>query len=233
MKIIARIHTPFPDKFGIPRQSGLVQGCRSTIVFEEAYRAEEALRGIEAYSHLWLIFLFDRVMDKEWTPTVRPPRLGGNQRMGVFATRSPFRPNPIGLSSVKLLGVRKTEHDGMVLDVDGADLADGTPILDIKPYLAYVDAHPDARDGFAAEVMGRKLDVDFPNELICRIPEEHRQAVAEILAQDIRPGYHHDESRVYGFTYDQWNIHFQVQGNCVHVLSVEKEQHDRGNRENL
>ena len=229
LQVIARIHTPFQDKFGIPRQSGLVQGCQSTIIFEEPYRVEEALRGIEQYSHLWLLFIFDRNHQTGWSPTVRPPRLGGNQRMGVFATRSPFRPNPIGLSSVRLLKVRRTAEDGLVLDVDGADLADGTPIVDIKPYLAYVDAHADARDGFAGEVREKALEVDFPEALLQLIPENQRQAVLGILAQDIRPGYHHDADRVYGFTYDHRNIRFTVQDACVHVLSVEEEKQSGSN----
>jgi len=208
MKIIAHIRTDFPTKFGIPRQSGLAD-FEATIVFEPEYRKEEALRGIEGYSHLWLIWKFSEAERDTWSPTVRPPRLGGNKRMGVFATRSPFRPNPIGLSSVKLLGIEKTD-EGSVLLVSGADLMDGTPIYDIKPYLAFTDSHPDANGGFADAKKAYALQVYFPEDLLAKIPESKRDALLELLSEDPRPQYIDDPDRIFGFPFSEFEIRFTV-----------------------
>ena len=224
LQVIARIHTPFQDKFGIPRQSGLVQGCQSTIVFEEPYRVEEALRGIEQYSHLWLLFIFDRNHQTGWSPTVRPPRLCGNRRMGVFATRSPFRPNALGLSSVALERIEWESPQGPLLHVRGADLMDGTPVFDIKPYLPFTDSHPDAAAGFAGCCAGYGLEVTVPAELEQRIPEPHRSVVRELLAQDPRPSYHQDADRVYGFVYEGMEIRFRVEGDRAVVVAVDKNE---------
>ena len=211
MEIIARIHTDFPEKFGIPRQSGLVDGLTGRIVFEEKYRNPDALRGIEGFSHLWLIWQFSRAIREEWSPTVKPPRLGGNQRMGVFATRSPFRPNPIGLSCVRLQRVELHTAEGPVLWVAGIDLLDGTPIYDVKPYLPYADCHPEATGGFAQEVMGHRLEVAFPEELLALVPPEKREALREVLAQDPRPGYQHNEpDRRYGVAFAGLDVLFTV-----------------------
>ena len=215
MKAIARIRTPFPEKFGVPRQSGRVD-VPARIVFEPAYRNGDALRGIEGFSHLWLIWQFDRAERETWSPTVRPPRLGGNQRMGVFATRSPFRPNPIGLSCVKLLGV----EDG-VLCVSGADLVDGTPILDIKPYLPYCDSHPDAVGGWTDGLESVSLQVVFPADLFQLLPEACREGIMGVLQSDPRPRYQDDPDRVYGLTYAGVNVKFRVDGNRLFVLSIE------------
>lgn len=220
MKIIARIETDFPTKFGIPRQSGLTDS-EALIVFEEEYRVEDAFRGIEGYSHLWLIWEFSEAKDKEWSPTVRPPRLGGNKRMGVFATRSPFRPNPIGLSSVKLLAVEKTTR-GTVLRVSGADLMDGTPIYDIKPYLPFTDCHNDAKGGFADERKGYSLDVVCEEKLLGIVPENKRQVLIDLLSQDPRPQYIKDENRIFGFPYSGFEIKFQVEKEILTVISIEK-----------
>ncbi len=220
MKIIARIETDFPTKFGIPRQSGLTDS-EALIVFEEEYRVEDALRGIEGYSHLWLIWEFSEAKDKEWSPTVRPPRLGGNKRMGVFATRSPFRPNPIGLSSVKLLAVEKTTR-GTVLRVSGADLMDGTPIYDIKPYLPFTDCHIDAKGGFADERKGYSLDVVCEEKFLGIVPENKRQVLIDLLSQDPRPQYIKDENRIFGFPYSGFEIKFQVEKEILTVISIEK-----------
>ena len=219
LEYIARIHTDFPTKFGIPRQSGLVS-TKGTIVFEPEYRKEEALKGLEEYSHLWLIWEFSQAVRKEWSPTVRPPRLGGNVRMGVFATRSPFRPNPIGLSSVRLESVEFSEKYGPVLHVSGADLMDGTPIYDIKPYLAYVDSHPEAAGGFTDQIQDHKLKVEFPEELLKKIPVEKREALLAVLANDPRPGYQKDPERKYGMSFGSWDIHFKVDGEQLQVLEV-------------
>lgn len=220
LKVIARIRTDFPEKFGIPRQSGLAE-TKAQIVFEEEYRNPDALRGIEDFTHLWLLWEFSEAKRDDWSPTVRPPRLGGNKRVGVFATRSPFRPNPIGLSSVRLERVERTAGNGTVLHVIGADLMDGTPIYDIKPYLPYVDSHPDAADGFAGDVKEYALEVEIAEELLGKVPEEKRAALLEILAQDPRPSYQNDEERVYGMAYAGAEVKFQVkEGTCV-VLSVE------------
>ncbi len=219
MRVIARIRTDFAEKFGIPRQSGLVPSLRGEIVFEPPYRNADALRGIEGFSHLWLIWQFSAAVREDWSPTVRPPRLGGNERMGVFATRSPFRPNPIGLSCVQLLAVRHDAALGAVLEVGGADLMDGTPIYDIKPYLPYADIRPDAVGGFAP-TEHRTLAVDFPPELLSRVPEENREALLGILAQDPRPSYQND-ARTYGVRFAAQNIRFTVQNDTVTVTAVE------------
>ena len=221
MKMIARIHTDLPTKFGLPRQSGLVEELEGLIVFEPAYRDPEALRGIEGFSHLWLIWEFSEAKRTTWSPTVRPPRLGGNKRMGVFATRSPFRPNPIGLSCVRLLGVEKTPDNGTVLRVGGADLMDGTPIFDIKPYLTLADCKPDATGGFAAEKAGYSLKVDFPAELLAKVPADKQAALKALLAQDPRPAYQHDPSRIYGFGFAGLEVRFRVDGDTLHVTEIE------------
>ena len=221
MHIIARIHSDFPTKFGIPRQSGLVEELKAKVVFEPEYRNPDALRGLEEFSHLWLIWQFSEAVRENWSPTVRPPRLGGNTRMGVFATRSPFRPNPIGLSCVRLVGIEKDPELGHVLVVSGADLMDGTPILDIKPYLPYADAHPEALGGFTGNVGGRVLEVDFPQNLLDKVPEDKRGALIGVLSRDPRPSYQHDPDRVYGMAFAGLEVHFSVDGDTLHVRSVE------------
>lgn len=221
MKIVARIHTDFPTKFGIPRQSGVVEALRARIVFEPAYRNPDALRGLEGFSHLWLIWQFSQAVREHWSPTVRPPRLGGNTRMGVFATRSPFRPNAIGLSSVKLEGVELHTPEGPVIEVSGADLMDGTPILDIKPYIPYADSHPDAREGFTSKGWERMLEVEFPPELLDRVPEDKREALRGVLANDPRPSYQKDPERVYGLPFGGLEVRFTVSGQVLTVRSVE------------
>ena len=222
MVTIARIHNGFSEKFGIPRQSGLVRGTRSVLVFEPAYRNPDALRGIEGFSHLWLIWSFSKAERDGWSPTVRPPRLGGNTRMGVFATRSPFRPNAIGLSCVELLGVKLHTPQGPVLTVGGADLLDGTPIYDIKPYLPHADCHPEATGGFAAEKAGYALSVSCPPALLARIPEDRRGVILELLAQDPRPSYQSDPQRVYGMTYGGCNVRFTVADGVLTVCGVDE-----------
>ncbi len=217
---IARMHSDFPSKFGIPRQSGLVEELRSTIVFEPEFRCDDALRGIEGFSHLWLIWQFSEAVRTEWSPTVRPPRLGGNVRMGVFATRSPFRPNSLGLSCVKLLGVEQTEQFGTVLHVGGADLMNGTPIVDIKPYIPYSDAHPDALGGFTDTASDFLLQVDFPDTLLRMLPEEKRQAAVGVLSHDPRPSYQRTPERVYGLSFGGFDIRFRVEEKVLTVLSV-------------
>ena len=220
MKVIAHIRSDFPTKFGIPNQSGRIQELKADIIFEPEYRNHEAFRGLEEYTHIWLIWEFSQAVRKEWSPTVRPPRLGGNVRMGVFATRSPFRPNPIGLSSVRLESVEFSEKYGPVLHVSGADLMDGTPIYDIKPYLAYVDSHPEAAGGFTDQIQDHKLKVEFPEELLKKIPEEKREALLAVLANDPRPGYQKDPERKYGMSFGSWDIHFKVDGEQLQVLEV-------------
>ena len=220
MKIIAKIKSEFPTKFGIPRQSGLVEN-EALIVFEKEYRNELALRGIEEFSHLWLIWKFSKTEIDEWKPTVRPPRLGGNKRVGVFATRSPFRPNPIGLSSVKLKGVEKTK-DGLALRVIGADLMDGTPIYDIKPYLAFTDSHSDAMGGFADEKFNDNLKVVVPEKFIGTIPCERLNDLRCILSHDPRPHYIDNEDREFGFYYLDFEIKFKVKDNTLTVTSITK-----------
>ena len=220
MQIIARIRTPFAEKFGVPRQSGLAP-TEGIIVFEPAFRRADAVRGLEGFSHLWLIWVFDRAVRQSWSPTVRPPRLGGNQRMGVFATRSPFRPNPIGLSCVALSGVEPNTPDGPVLHVRGADLVDGTPILDIKPYLPYCDAKPNAKGGFTDGLSAAALSVDCPPALLERLPETDRPGLLVVLANDPRPRYQNDPQRLYGLTYAGHNVTFRVEGDKVTVVGVE------------
>ena len=222
IQVIARMHSDFASKFGIPRQSGLVDSLRSTIVFEPEFRNPDALRGIEDFSHLWIIWQFSEAVRQGWSPTVRPPRLGGNTRMGVFATRSPFRPNNLGLSSVKLLGVEQTEKYGAVLHVGGADLMDGTPIFDIKPYIAYGDAHPDARGGFTDRAGDFLLNVDFPATLLSRLPEEKRDAAIGVLSHDPRPSYQRQPDRIYGLTCAGFDIRVQGQDNVLTVKAVTK-----------
>lgn len=222
MKIIARMHSAFPTKFGIPRQSGLVEELKSTIVFEPEYRNADALRGMEGFSHLWLIWSFSKAVREDWSPTVRPPRLGGNTRMGVFATRSPFRPNAIGLSSVKLDGVELHPTLGPVIHVSGADLLDGTPIFDIKPYLPYTDSHPEALGGFTAGYQGYKLEVDFPPALLEQVPEADREGLVGVLAQDPRPSYQDDPDRVYGMAFGTVDVKFTVKEGKLTVVGVER-----------
>ena len=223
MKVIARIRSDFPEKFGIPRQSGLVPQLRAKIVFEPEFRNADALRGIEGFSHLWLIWQFSAAVRETWSPTVRPPRLGGNERVGVFATRSPFRPNAVGLSCVKLEGVAHEEGSGDVLIVSGADLMDGTPIYDVKPYLPYADAHPEARGGFAPSPK-EMVAVDCPPELLAALPEGQREALLGVLAQDPRPQYQHDPERVYGMSFGGWDVKFRVCGERLEVLSLTENQ---------
>lgn len=218
---IARAHSEFPSKFGIPRQSGLVPSLRTRIVFESEYRNAEALRGIEEFSHLWLIWGFSEVRQEGWSPTVRPPRLGGNRRMGVFATRSPFRPNPIGLSCVELIEVDLNPKNPTLL-VGGADLMDGTPIYDIKPYLLTTDCHPEATKGFTQEHEDYQLEVVIPDEIAKKLKPEKLEKLREVLAQDPRPAYHHDESRVYGFPFDGHEVRFLVTEKKAIVQSIKK-----------
>lgn len=220
MKPIAHIHTDFPAKFGIPRQSGLVSSLSDVIVFTPEFRNPEALRGLEAYSHLWLIWQFSQAVCSGFSPTVRPPRLGGNRRMGVFATRSPFRPNPIGLSSVALEKIELQSPNGPLLYVSGADLMDNTPIYDIKPYLPFTDSHPNAKAGFAEKTQAHALSVVFPEELLLKVPETKRCALTEILRQDPRPSYQSDPHRVYGFCFAGLEIKFTVCGDVLTVRDV-------------
>lgn len=220
IRIIARMHSDFPTKFGIPRQSGLVQELRSTIIFEPEFRNPDTLRGIEGYSHLWLIWQFSEAVRSDWSPTVRPPRLGGNTRMGVFATRSPFRPNSLGLSCVKLLGVEHTEQYGTVLHVGGADLMDGTPIFDIKPYIPYADCQTDAIGGFTESADAYLLEVNFPAELLATVPAEKQEAAIAVLSHDPRPSYQRKPDRVYGLTFAGFDIRFTVQDNTLTVTEV-------------
>jgi tRNA-Thr(GGU) m(6)t(6)A37 methyltransferase TsaA len=222
IQVIARMRSDFPTKFGIPRQSGLVEELRSTIVFEPEFRNADALRGIEGYSHLWLIWQFSEAVRTEWSPTVRPPRLGGNVRMGVFATRSPFRPNSLGLSSVRLLGVEQTETEGTVIHVAGADLMDGTPIFDIKPYIPYGDCHPDATGGFTDTAGEFLLNVNFPEELLQKLPEEKRSAAIGVLSHDPRPSYQRKPDRIYGLNFAGFDIRFTVQDDQLTVVEVTK-----------
>lgn len=221
MQVIATIRTDFPTKFGIPRQSGIVDTLRAKIVFEPAYRNPDALRGLEDFSHVWLIWQFSGNARREtWSPTVRPPRLGGNTRMGVFATRSPFRPNPIGLSSVRIEKIQLHTEEGPVIWVSGADLMDGTPIYDIKPFIPYADNHPDARSGFTNDTSGYTLTVTFPEQLLEQVPVSHREALRGVLAHDPRPSYQHDPERVYGMEFAGMEIRFRVDGEQLIVCSV-------------
>ena len=223
LKIIAKISTDFKEKFGIPRQSGIAKTV-GKIVFEPEYRVREALRGIEGYSHLWLLWEFSEARRDGWSPTVRPPRLGGNKRMGVFATRSPFRPNSIGLSSVRLLSVEDTAETGLVLIVEGADLLDGTPIYDIKPYLPFTDSHPDAIGGFADEVREYGLKVNFSLQLLEKIPDTKREALITVLENDPRPSYKDDGDHEYGMVYSDLDIFFKVEDGTLTVTRVENKK---------
>ena len=220
MKTIARIHTDFPTKFGIPRQSGIIPSLQGRIVFEPEYRIPEAVRGLEDFSHIWLLWEFSEAVRDSWSPTVRPPRLGGNVRKGVFATRSPFRPNPIGLSSVRLEKVDIDPNLGPVLYVSGADLMDGTPIYDIKPYIAYTDSHPEAISGFASTPAEFLLKVEFPEEMLKKVPENQRESLISVLAHDPRPQYQDDPERVYGMAFADLEVKFKVDGMLLNVVEV-------------
>lgn len=220
MQVIARMRSDFPTKFGIPRQSGLVDSLHSTIVFEPEFRNDDALRGIEDFSHLWIIWQFSEAVRQQWSPTVRPPRLGGNTRLGVFATRSPFRPNSIGLSCVRLLRVAHTSDHGTVLHVAGADLMDGTPIFDIKPYIPYADSHPDASGGFTETADDFLLDVDFPTDLLSKIPRDKQESLIGVLSHDPRPSYQRTADRVYGLVFAGFDIRFTVEEKVLHVKDV-------------
>ncbi len=219
MKIIAYIHTDFPEKFGIPRQSGLVPELKGKIIFEPEYRNPEAVKGLEGFNYIWLLWQFQGVEREHWSATVKPPRLGGKKRMGVFATRSPFRPNPVGLSSVRLEQIELTEQ-GPVLHVSGVDLKDKTPIYDIKPYLPYADCHPDATEGFAGEVKEYALQVDFPEELLRKLPQAKRTAIIEVLKQDPRPSVQSEQSKVYGVSFAGYDVRFVVEDTVLKVLEV-------------
>lgn len=222
MKVIARIYSDFPTKFGIPRQSGRIKELTGRIVFEKEFRNDEALRGIEQFSHLWLIWEFSESVQEQWSPTVRPPRLGGNERIGVFASRSPFRPNPIGISCVKLERIEKTEKDGTVLIVSSADLMSGTPIYDIKPYIPYTDCVANAKGGYAEEHSGYKAEVEIPQNLLERLPEDKRTALVEVLKDDPRPAYQQTEERDYGFRFAGFEIKFSAKGNKITVTDIKK-----------
>lgn len=223
VNVIARIRSDFPTKFGIPRQSGLVQQLQATVVFEPEYRNLDALRGLEEFSHIWLIWQFSQAVRDTWSPTVRPPRLGGNRRLGVFACRSPFRPNPIGLSSVRLEGIEQHPELGPVLHVSGADLMDGTPIYDIKPYVPYSDCHTDAVGGFVDRVERLRLRVECPPELLERVPPEKRGALLGVLAEDPRPSYQEDPQRVYGMAFAGLEVRFSVAGEVLTVRELFRE----------
>ena len=220
MQVIAKMKSDFPTKFGIPRQSGLAPELKSTIIFEPEFRNADALRDLEDFSHLWVIWQFSEAVRQDWSPTVRPPRLGGNKRLGVFATRSPFRPNAIGLSSVKILGLEQTAEFGTVIHVSGAELMDGTPILDIKPYIPYCDCHQDATGGFTDTAADFLLDVDFPAELLSKVTESKRQALMEVLSHDPRPSYQKDSDRIYGLNFAGQDIRFQVKDNILTVIEI-------------
>lgn len=222
MKIIARIHSDFPTKFGIPRQSGLIDALKATVVFEPEYRNADALRGLEGFSHIWLIWQFSQAVREDWSPTVRPPRLGGNKRLGVFATRSPFRPNAIGLSSVRLEGMEHTANLGTVLHISGADLMDGTPIFDVKPYLPYGDSHPEATGGFAPTAAKPTLNVHMADDLLALLPPEKQEGLLAVLAHDPRPSYQNDPERVYGFEFGSFHVKFRVEDGDLFVLKLNK-----------
>ena len=222
IQVIARMRSDFATKFGIPRQSGLVEQLRSTIVFEPEYRNPDALRGLEDFSHLWIIWQFSEAVRTGWSPTVRPPRLGGNTRMGVFATRSPFRPNNLGLSSVRILGLEDTREFGTVIHVAGADLMDGTPIFDIKPYIPYADSHPEANGGFTDAAGDFLLKVVFPSHLLEQLPQDKRDAAVAVLSHDPRPSYQEDPERVYGMEFAGVEVKFRVEGERLTVCNVEK-----------
>ena len=222
IQAIAHIRSDFPTKFGIPRQSGLVSDLRAAVVFAPAYRSPEAVRGLEEFSRIWLIWQFSQSLREGWSPTVRPPRLGGNRRLGVFASRSPFRPNALGLSCVELKGVELHRDLGPVLHVAGADLMDGTPIFDIKPYVPYSDAHPEAAGGFTDQVARRRLTVDCPPDLLAMVPEEKRPALLGVLAEDPRPAYQGDPERIYGMGFAGLEVRFTVEGDRLTVRGVER-----------
>lgn len=222
MKIIGYIQTDYITKFGIPRQSGIVKEAVGKIVFEKEYRVPEAFRELEGFSHLWLLWQFSEAVREDWSPTVRPPMLGGNKRVGVFATRSPFRPNNIGLSAVKLERVEFTKEEGPVLWVSGADLMNGTPIYDVKPYLSYADSIPDAKGGFSEQVQREKLTVEASDELIGIVPEEKRTALMAVLADDPRPTYQNEPDRVYGFNFGGYEVKFTVDGCKLFVTDITK-----------
>ena len=222
MTPIAHIHSDFAEKFGVPRQSGLVEELEADIVFEPAYQNPDALRGLEDFSHIWLIWVFDRAIRDTWSPTVRSPRLGGNRRMGVFATRSPFRPNPLGLSSVKLEAIEHRPDVGPVLIVRGADLMDGTPIYDIKPYIPYADCHPDAAAGFTAQTQFHHVEVVCPEEVWAQVPAAERDGLRGVLENDPRPSYQHDPKRVYGMEFAGLEVHFKVDGDTLTVTDISR-----------
>ncbi len=222
LKVIARIETDFSTKFGIPRQSGITKELVGRIVFEEEYRNADAVRGLSAYSHVWLLWGFSENIRDGWSPTVRPPKLGGNTRVGVFATRSPFRPNPVGLSCVELDRVELTKELGPVLYVRGADLMNGTPIYDIKPYLSYTDSHPAAKGGFTDELTVHRLEIEFTDELKAKLPADKLEALNEVLSQDPRPAYHNDPERIYGFEFAGFEVKFRVKGNVLKVENVDE-----------
>ncbi|MBQ8369155.1 MAG: tRNA (N6-threonylcarbamoyladenosine(37)-N6)-methyltransferase TrmO [Clostridia bacterium] len=227
LETIAHIRTDFPDKFGLPRQSGIVPGLSGTIVFEKEYRNPDALRGLEGYSHLWIIWGFSGAFassgeSRKWSPTVRPPRLGGNRRMGVFATRSPNRPNPIGLSCVKLESVEYGTDAGAVIHVSGIDMMDGTPIYDIKPYLPHADCQPDALGGFSSDVTGERVEVVIPDALLAKLPENKRDALTALLREDPRPSYQNDPERIYGFPYAGFEVKFTVSNGVLTVCGIDR-----------
>ena len=222
LKVIAHIRTAFPTKFGIPRQSGLVDSLRGEIIFTPEYRSADAVRGLEDFSHIWLVWQFSGAVRDTWSPTVRPPRLGGNTRMGVFATRSPFRPNPLGLSSVKLEGIEMRPEVGPVLLVRGADLMDGTPIYDIKPYIPYADCHPDAAAGFTAQTQFHHVEVVCPEEVWAQVPAVERDGLRGVLENDPRPSYQHDPERVYGMEFAGLEVHFKVDGDTLTVTDISR-----------
>ncbi len=218
---VAHIRSDFKEKFGIPRQSGLVEALRAAVIFTPEYRVFEAVRGLEDFSHIWLIWEFSQARRETWSPTVRPPRLGGNKRVGVFASRSPFRPNGLGLSCVRLVGIDYGDKDSPVLLVAGADLLDGTPVYDVKPYIPYADAHPEASGGFTSQIARKTLQVRCPEELLGRLPAEKRDALLGVLAEDPRPSYQDDPERVYGMAFGQWEVRFRVEGAQLTVTSIE------------
>ena len=222
MKSIAHIRTDFPDKFGIPRQSGMIEELGGRIIFDPEFRRPEALRGLEEFSHIWLLWEFSENNREYWDATVRPPRLGGNKRIGVFATRSPFRPNNIGLSCVRLERIEEDEEFGKVLIVRGADLMDGTPIYDIKPYIPFTDCRPEASEGYTRDTRLHKLKVDFPEELLLKYPPKKRAAVCHVLEQDPRPGYIQDAERIYGMSFAGFDVRFRVEGDTLAVCGVEE-----------
>lgn len=222
IKPIAHIHSDFPSKFGIPRQSGIASALKAKIIFEPQYRDANAVRGLEGFSHIWIIWQFSKVVGKEWSPTVKPPRLGGNTRVGVFATRSPFRPNNLGLSCVKLENIEYSKEEGPILYVSGADLLDGTPIYDIKPYLPYVDCQTEATDGFAKENKDYKLEVNFPEEWLKVVPEEKREGLIQVLSQDPRPSYQTDPERIYGMEFAHLEVKFHVKEKILTVCKIEE-----------